>query len=55
MDFEEFIEYVKENGYKLECSFGCEFCGYLCSGDPYETPCGNSILMDKDGNEIQYG
>ena len=52
MDFEEFIEFVKENGHKLECPFGCEFCGYLCSGNPYETPCGNSILIDKDGNEV---
>lgn len=52
MDFEEFIEHVRKNGYRLECPFGCEFCGYLCSGNPYETSCGNSILIDKDGNEV---
>ena len=41
--FEKYIEYCNSNNIKLECPYGCSFCGYLCNGNPYETPCGQAI------------
>ena len=48
-DFEEYIEYCKKNGIKLECPFGCSCYGFLCDGDPYTTPCGRAIEVEKKG------
>lgn len=50
--FDEYIEYCKANSITLECPFMCSAYGYLCNGDPYETPCGLAIQKDKNGNII---
>ena len=50
--FEKFIENVKSNPkIELVCPIGCSSYGYLCSGDPYETPCSSSYLVDKETGE----
>lgn len=52
MGFEEFVEHVESCGYKLECPIGCSAYGVLCNGNPKETPCGRSYVVDADGNEV---
>lgn len=46
--FEEYIKKCKENNIKLECPFGCSCYGYLCNGNPYETPCRMAIEVKED-------
>ena len=53
MGFEEFVKEIEARGYKLECPFACSAYGILCNGNPYETPCGRSIVVDADGNEVE--
>ena len=54
-EFEKFLNEVKSKGYHLECGFGCEFLGYICSGNPEANPCPCSVAVDADGNEIVTG
>lgn len=52
-EFEEFVKEVKSKGYHLEYDFGCEFLGYICSGNPETNHCPCSVVVDADGNEIE--
>ena len=47
-EFDEYIKRIKANGIRLECPYGCSCKGYLCSGNPYTTPCGRAIEVKED-------
>ena len=53
MNFTVYIQCITEKGYHLECPLGCSAYGCLCNGDPMRTPCGRSLVVDENGNEIK--